>query len=87
MQVAGWLDERPYRIDELAPIETQHILPAGGTLSIPVAVQEEAMSWQLSLAWGTNTGSDDLDVKVRNGSGEVVADSETINGTALYGRT
>ena len=84
--VAGWLDERPYTIEHLPPVEQQHVLPAGGTLSLPAFVPPGASSWQLSVAWGDAPGLADVDVRVLGPAGQELARSETINGLGVFGR-
>ncbi|HZM70330.1 MAG TPA: S8 family serine peptidase [Candidatus Cryosericum sp.] len=84
--IPGWLDARPYRIEHRPAVLSQATLPAGGTLQVPVSVEESALSWQLSLAWGTAPGLSDLDLQVADASGRVVGRSTAINGLALFGR-
>src|SRR5258706_3793892 len=86
MHVPGWLDQRPYRIDHLPAIVTEAVLPAGGRLSLPGGPGAPALSWLLTLAWGTLPGLNDLDLVVRDASGNELARGDAFNGLSLFGR-
>jgi hypothetical protein len=84
---AGWLDQRPFAITHIAPIETQGTYPAsGGVLNVPLSPPLGASFYQASLAWGTLPGGNDLDIVARDGAGREVARSEAFNGASLFGR-
>jgi len=83
----GWLDERPYRIVHRPGVLSQATLTAGTTLSIPMSLPEPVVSWQLTLAWGTLPGANDLDLRVLDAGGTELASSQSINGLSLFGRT
>ncbi len=84
--IPGWLDQRPYRIEHLPAVEAMAVLPAGGSLTIPVTLEPGALSWQTTLAWGTLPGLNDLDVVVRDAGGAEIARGDAVNGTSLFGR-
>jgi len=84
--IPGWLDQRPYRIEHLPAVEAAAVLPAGGSLTIPVTLEPGALSWQTTLAWGTLPGLNDLDVVVRDARGAEIARGDAVNGTSLFGR-
>jgi hypothetical protein len=84
--VPGWLDARPYRIEHRPAVEAAAVVPAGGTASVPVSAAPGALSWQLTVAWGTLPGPSDLDVRVVDASGIERARSSSFNGTSLFGR-
>src|SRR6185436_10252948 len=83
----GWLDERPFRIVHRPAVLSQATLAGGATLSIPMNLPEPVVSWQLTLAWGTLPGANDLDLGVLNSAGTELASSQSINGLSLFGRT
>ena len=85
--IAGWLDERPYRIEHRPASITSSVVPAGGSVSLSVSLPGPTLSWQATLAWGTVPGLSDLDVAVTDASGTEIARSESWNGHVLYGRT
>jgi len=85
--IPGWLDQRPYRIDHRAPTVTSAVVPAGGSVSLPVALPGAVLSWQATLAWGTLPGLSDLDLIVKDTTGSEVARSDSQNGLSLFGRT
>src|SRR6185295_11670154 len=85
--IPGWLDQRPYRIDHRPATETSATAPAGGSISLPIAIPAATLSWQATLAWGTAPGLSDLDLVVNDASGTSLARSESLNGPALFGRT
>jgi len=82
----GWLDQRPYRIVHRPAVVSQAILEAGTTLSLPLNLPEPVVSWQLTLAWGTLPGANDLDLRVLDAGGHELAASQSINGLSLFGR-
>ena len=82
----GWLDLRPYRILHLPALTTAATAPAGGFLDIPVNLSEPVVSLQISLAWGTLPGGNDLDMRVLSSYGGELARSDSLNGTSLFGR-
>jgi serine protease AprX len=81
-----WMDQRPYRIEHLDPIESSYVLPAGGTFSLPVAVAAGTTVLDVDLAWGTAGDPVDLDVTVLDPAGREIARSASINGAGLFGR-
>jgi len=83
----GWLDARPYRIVHRPAVLSQATLESGTILSIPMTLPEPVVSWQLTLAWGTLPGANDLDLRVLDAGGRQLATSTSINGLALFGRT
>src|SRR5437867_3005949 len=85
--IPGWLDQRPYRIDHRPAAVTSAVVPAGGSVSLPVALPAAALSWQATLAWGTLPGLSDLDLTVRDASGAELARSDSLNAASLFGRT
>src|SRR5262245_42178081 len=85
--IPGWLDQRPYRIDHRPSTVTSAVVPAGGSVALPIAVPAATLSWQAPLAWGRAPGRGDLDLAVIDSSGSTVARSESLNGIALFGRT
>ena len=85
--IAGWLDQRPYRIDHRPAVVTSAVVPAGGSLSLPVTLPAATLSWQATLAWGTLPGLSDLDLAVRDASGTELARSDSLNAASLFGRT
>ncbi|HKQ96253.1 MAG TPA: S8 family serine peptidase [Candidatus Polarisedimenticolia bacterium] len=84
--VPGWTDARAYRIEHRAPIVSQAIVPGGGSLAVPVDLNEAVASWGLTLAWGS-PGIGDLDLTVVDENGTVLARSESFNGAGIFGRT
>jgi len=84
--VPSWLDQRPYAIQHVPAVVTEHVLPAGGVLAIPVEAGSGATTWQLSVAWGTVPGVADVDVRVLDGADVEIARSETLNGFGVFGR-
>ncbi|MBI4168860.1 MAG: S8 family serine peptidase [Acidobacteria bacterium] len=84
--VPGWLDLRPYRIDHRPAVITEAVVPAGGSVLLPVSLDGSPLSWQMSLAWGTLPGLSDLDVRVTDSAGAEVGRSEASNGASLFGR-
>jgi len=84
--VAGWIDQRPYRIEHLEALESEAVLPAGGRLSLPVDLGPGALSWEASLSWGTLPGLNDLDVVVSDADGGELARGDSFNGLSLFGR-
>jgi serine protease AprX len=82
----GWLDLRPYRYDHGTPVAITAVVPAGGALSLPIALDEAAAAWNLSLAWG-DLDPADLDLAVDDQTGNEIGRSESINGTALFAHT
>jgi serine protease AprX len=82
----GWLDQRPYRIEHRPPVRSFWTLPAGGLLQIPVNLSEPVVSWQMTLAWGTLPGGNDLDTRVADLSGRELGRSESLNALSLFGR-
>src|SRR5437867_3926418 len=85
--IPGWLDQRPYRIDHRPAAVTSAVVPAGGSVSLPVALPAAALSWQATLAWGTLPGLSDLDLAVRDTSGTELARSDSHHTASLFGRT
>jgi serine protease AprX len=85
--IPGWLDQRPYRIDHRPSTVTPAVVPAGGSVVLPIAVPGATLSWQATLAWGTAPGLSDLDLVLSDSSGSTVARSESLSGMALFGRT
>ena len=85
--IPGWLDQRPYRIDHRPAAVTSAVVPAGGSVSLPIALPAAALSWQATLAWGTLPGLSDLDLAVRDTSGTELARSDSHNTASLFGRT
>jgi len=81
------LDRRPYRIVHQPATITSAVVPAGGSVSLPVALPGATLSWQATLAWGTLPGLSDLDLSVKDASGSELARSESGNGPSLFGRT
>jgi serine protease AprX len=84
--IPGWLDQRPYRIEQRPATIIDAVLPAGGRLSLPVSLEPGALSWQASLAWGTLPGLNDLDLVVLDPSGREVTRGDAFNGLSLFGR-
>ena len=84
--VPGWLDQRPYLIEHRPAVESQAVLPAGGSLTIPAAVEPGALSWQTTLAWGTLPGLNDLDIVVSDAGGNEIERGDSFNGASLFGR-
>ncbi|HEV8201102.1 MAG TPA: hypothetical protein VGS03_13860, partial [Candidatus Polarisedimenticolia bacterium] len=82
----GWLDLRPYRYDHRPAVETTGVVPAGGTLALPIALDEAVASWRLSIAWG-DLDPADLDLTVEDQAAAEIGRSESINGTALFAHT
>ena len=85
--IPGWTDMRSYRIEHRPPIVFEGLVPAGGSLSVPIDLDEAVASWGLTLAWGTNPGIGDLDLTVVDENGTLLARSESFNGAGLFGRT
>ena len=85
--IPGWIDERPYRIEHRPPVVSQGLVPGGGSLAVPIDLDEAVASWGLTLAWATNPGIGDLDMTVVDEYGTLLARSESFNGAALFGRT
>jgi len=81
------LDRRPYRIVHQPATITSAVVPAGGSVSLPVALPGATLSWQATLAWGTLPGVSDLDLSVKDTSGSELARSESANALSLFGRT
>jgi serine protease AprX len=81
------LDMRPYRIVHQPATITSAVVPAGGSVSLPVALPGGVLSWQATLAWGTLPGLSDLDLTVKDAAGFELARSEAGNGLSLFGRT
>jgi serine protease AprX len=84
--VPGWLDQRPYRIEHRPAVVAEAVLPAGGRLTIPAALEAGALSWQATLAWGTLPGLNDIDVLVKDAGGNEVERGDAFNGASLFGR-
>ncbi|MBI1950456.1 MAG: S8 family serine peptidase [Acidobacteria bacterium] len=84
--IAGWLDQRPFRIDHQPAVVTGATLPALSALRLPISLSGAPISWQMTLAWGTLPGLSDLDVSVVDPTGVEMARSEALNGTSLFGR-
>ncbi|PYT14095.1 MAG: hypothetical protein DMF51_09310 [Acidobacteria bacterium] len=84
--IPGWLDQRPYSIEHLPAVESEAVLPAGGSLPLPVSLQPGALSWQATLAWGTLPGLNDLDVVVSDADGRELERGDSFNGLSLFGR-
>ncbi|MGH9798612.1 MAG: hypothetical protein ACRD5D_10700, partial [Candidatus Polarisedimenticolia bacterium] len=82
----GWLDRRPYRIEHRPAVVEEASLPAGGVLTLPVSLEPGVLSWQATLAWGTLPGLNDLDVVVRDSTGNEFARGDAFNGLSLFGR-
>jgi hypothetical protein len=87
MHVPGWLDERPYAFIHDPPVEMETMVPAGGTLDIPLALDPTVRSVSLAFAWSGVPGLADLDVRLVDEDGAEVARSTTLNGHGLFGRT
>src|SRR5262249_51968913 len=66
---------------------TTHVLPAGGTFSLPLTVDPNTLSLDIDLAWGTSGDPVDLDIAVLDSAGREIARSGSINGAGLFGRT
>ncbi len=84
--IPGWLDQRPYRIEHRPAVEAEAVLPAGGRLSLPVNLEPGTLSWQMTLAWGTLPGLNDLDVVVTDAGGTELERGDSFNGASLFGR-
>jgi len=84
--IPGWLDARPYRIEHRPPTIAQSAVPAGGVVAVPLSLAEPVVSWQMTLAWGTLPGGNDLDVRVVDSAGRELGRSDSFNGTSLFGR-
>ena len=84
--ISGWLDQRPYSIEHLPAVESEAVLPAGGSLPLPVSLQPGALSWQATLAWGTLPGLNDLDIVVSDADGRELERGDSFNGLSLFGR-
>ncbi len=85
--IPGWLDQRPYRIEHRPATVTSSVVPAGGSVSLPVTLPGAVLSWQATLAWNALPGLSDLDLVVRDATGAERARSESLNGLSLFGRT
>jgi serine protease AprX len=85
--IPGWLDARPYRIVHRPATVTQATVPAGGVATIPLSLSEPVLSWQMTLAWGTLPGGNDLDLLVKDPAGRELGRSDAFNGTSLFART
>ncbi len=83
--IPGWLDQRPFRVDHRPAAVTSAVVPAGGSVSLPVALPAATLSWQATLAWGTLPGLSDLDLVVDDATGAEVARSDSLNGLSLFG--
>ena len=82
----GWLDLRPYRYDHRPAVDVTGTVPAGGTLALPIALDDAVASWRLSIAWG-DLDPADLDLSVEDDTAAEIGRSESINGTALFAHT
>ncbi|HKY32404.1 MAG TPA: S8 family serine peptidase [Candidatus Polarisedimenticolia bacterium] len=85
--VAGWLDQRPYRIDHLPPALSALTVPAGGSAIAAADVSGAVASWQATISWNRPPGTGDLDMRAVSGSGAEVERSDGWIGPSLFGRT
>ena len=85
--VAGWLDARPYRIVHRPASISAATIAAGSILTLPLSLPEPVVAWDLTLAWGTLPGGNDLELRVLDGAGSELAASRSLNATSLFGRT
>jgi serine protease AprX len=84
---AGWLDARPYRIVHRPAAVGAATLAAGSILTIPLSLPEPVVAYDLTLAWGTLPGGNDLDLRVVDGAGTELAAARSLNALSLFGRT
>ena len=83
---AGWLDARPYRIIHRPSQVLAATIPAGSILTLPLTLPEPVVAWDLTLAWGTLPGGNDLDLRILDGGGAELAASRSLNALSLFGR-
>ncbi len=85
--VAGWLDERPYRINYQPATFASGVVPAGGAAVLAADVAGAVASWQASIVWNQPPGTGDLDMRAVNSAGAEVERSDGLIGPSLFGRT
>ncbi|HEY3176917.1 MAG TPA: S8 family serine peptidase [Candidatus Polarisedimenticolia bacterium] len=85
--IAGWVDERPYRIDHQPATFASGFVPSGGAALLAADVAGAVASWQATIAWNQPPGTGDLDMRAVNGAGEEVERSDGLIGPSLFGRT
>ena len=85
--VAGWLDERPYRIEHQPAALASGVVPSGGAAVLVADVAGAVVSWQASIVWNQPPGTGDLDMRAVNGAGAEVERSDGLIGPSLFGRT
>ncbi len=84
---SGWLDARPYRILHRPAEIGAATITGGSILALPLTLAEPVVAWNVTLAWGTLPGANDLDLRIVDGAGSELAASRSLNALSLFGRT
>ena len=85
--VAGWLDQRPYRISHQPATFGSGIVPAGGPAILAADVAGAITAWEGSIVWNQPPATGDLDMRAVDYAGRELERSDGLVGPSLFGRT